>query len=299
MTKYNLLIVSQSTYNDLATFRGFKDVDVDKVVSNVETADCGPMKTYCDFAKENDYSGIPYDKNVDDVMVVGSSHLTFNDMYYPSSDAAKTHNELVKANVIVVPDDVYNKAEDQYTKINILSAKTPPLKNEFFKYYNLTEKTELMKSADAVMVNSTPLFSIYGNVVTGLFQLIFLFMALVTVIALMMAIFFRTLENMEKGSNEYVMAKQIGMSRTEIFRSTMVEALLSQLLPFVIGMIASIIILNQMLGSALQDGQNILSFVFHPTCFTVLVSLIIMLLALVAILVYVVNKRINELRKIH
>jgi len=169
--------------------------------------------------------------------------------------------------------------------------------NEIFDYFNVLFNQANQSKVNVAFTNDVITSHIVRVITIGLFQVVFLMIAIVTLISLMMAIFFKTLENLEKGVYEYIIAKQVGLSNRQIKISIFIEAFMAQVLPFVLGGIVSMLLLQQFIGDRLE-GESIridtLTSLTEPATLAILGTVLSMLIILLIILFYIINKKINE-----
>ncbi|WP_423363167.1 FtsX-like permease family protein [Mycoplasma sp. P36-A1] len=299
-TSQNLLIIKASTFNDYAKFRGSKVV-INKTTSNVNEKDCNLMQDYCNLLASENLNKVAYNDEVGRLLTAQLSSNYFN-LYDPDTmqHTNELSNNFIDPTIIVLSDADYESLnKSDYTPYYVVSGDKLPQKNEFFKYNNMFLTDPVLNNNKVAVIDQTPITLMLSNVAIGLFQLILLLASIITSIALMMAIFFRTLENMEKGINEYVIAKQIGMSKKQILQATSLEAFISQLVPFAIGVIVSLFMFNQMFQVAFDENTTIFTILFQPSNIMILGGLFLMLIILVLILVFLINTRINDQKKMN
>lgn len=300
VTAYNLVLIKASTFNKVAKERGF-DFKTSKSISNIKKENCSIMQHYCDFKSTNNLNKIDYHKEVGQVLGYSDNdRANYLGIAYEENDKMnKWLDNFITPNILIVEDKIYNQVnQNNYDKFYSVTSKNIPTKQEYFKYNNFFEKEFVEDQKNILIVDRNILGALGNAVFVGLFQLVFLLMSLVTAISLMMSIFFRTLENMEKGINEYVIAKQIGLSRIQILISLTIEAFISQVLPFFIGSVASIFCLRQMIYLDL-NGRDYFEVIMEPSNIIVLGGFAMLLIALVIILVYTVYTRIEQQKQIH
>ncbi|MDR1781631.1 MAG: FtsX-like permease family protein [Bacilli bacterium] len=228
-----------------------------------------------------------------------SSMNLLNNYNYPKKPTAadkmvfERTKYLYNATIVVMNDN--NKAFKDYKPLYFNIGKLKISKDSF------TNLLEINKIATSATIDDNGIYSISNGLtllmimvflMVGMFQTILLIGLLTITIALIMSIFFRTLENLENSLDDYIMAKQFGMSKAKILKSLFIEAFVTQALPFVVGIVVSILLFKQMFTSYDQviPFKTVLT---DPLTLMSLGSLTLLLIVLIIILVKNIYSRIK------
>ncbi|MEG0284262.1 MAG: hypothetical protein RR601_05615, partial [Erysipelotrichales bacterium] len=198
--------------------------------------------------------------------------------------------------IIVLPDN--NRTFNKIQKFEVINLHNRIEKSNSFSLFNIIYNDNGISSGNVIVSSDLELNTATSFIVMGLFQVIFLMASIVITIALMMAIFFRTLENLESSVNDYIIAKQVGLKRSQITVSIFIEAFISQLLPFIIGGGVSIVMFNQMIVGKMEGLDSVLPLIQEHSTTTILSSLCGLLVILLIILMYIVLKQIYRLKAV-
>ena len=302
INRKNLLIVKESDFKKYleANNEKFIPLNENEIYSNV-VGNCQDTanKTYCDFLEEK---GIINTREAYALTTMLTANLGEWYLEAPVKNASQEdikaiaeYNKFIVPNIIVLPDDneIFNGENVIYYTTSLNGIK----QNEIFDYFNVLFNQANQSKVNVAFTNDVITSHIVRVITIGLFQVVFLMIAIVTLISLMMAIFFKTLENLEKGVYEYIIAKQVGLSNRQIKISIFIEAFMAQVLPFVLGGIVSMLLLQQFIGDRLE-GESIridtLTSLTEPATLAILGTVLSMLIILLIILFYIINKKINE-----
>ncbi len=171
---------------------------------------------------------------------------------------------------------MYTSSTAEVTKINLLD------------FYQLALSDLFNGSNQSSLAMTGTFFVLIGfTAIVGLFQIMLFAFMIVVVTALMMSMFFRSLENLERGATEYEIAKRLGMSQTIVRIGLIIETFVTQLLPFYIGMIGSLWMYsflfkdlndtNISFGTAMTEPATLFIFVFVITITHVLAFILVMI----------------------
>lgn len=254
------------------------------------------MTKLCNFLTQNNLSLADFENN--------NRNLKLDDAFFYPKNPTKEQQlnfektkGLIGTAVVVLDDDnkLFNEYKPLYYNISNIGFSKDNFTNLLAVNQLVGDQTD--KGIYSLTSDTTTYFLMYFLLI-GLFQTVLLLGLLTISIALIMSIFFRTLENLENSLDEYIIAEQIGMSKKKILASLFIEASLTQALPFVVGAGVSILLFKQMFsgfGEALSFGKVIT----EPLTLWSLGSLAVLLSALIIVLVVSIYRRIkfSNLRK--
>lgn len=153
----------------------------------------------------------------------------------------------------------------------------------------------LMAYTDVLGVAST-------NFISSLFQLVLFIVVLGIIIALIMSLFFRTLEIVENNIDEYMIARSLGFTNRQTFLSILVESAFTQLLPFYIGISVGLVIYQGLFKFFLNGAPETINTVFdllmEPTTMLLFIGFFVAIHLLYVILLVNVYNRIKDQKMI-
>lgn len=287
MSRRPVLLIKQSNYH-----KAFKKPKTGNFISNVNPNTCGKTKLNANYCKLiDDYHLHPkVDENLskfflgnflDHEMVVikENSPRSYSNYHYPIimvvDDNSKLLNKLKPETLITYDQSINDSQAVSYS--NLFFSKNPELRNFINPY----------------IINTLTAPIIYGS-----FQLTFFIFAIVLLIALMMSMFFRTLESIELSLNDYIIAKRMGLTNKAINISLLTEIFIAQLLPFYFGIIASILLTRQLFVSKIFGNFAFHTAIMEPANMTFIIAILIVLHVLVVILMMIIKYEINHIKKI-
>ncbi|MDR3215184.1 MAG: hypothetical protein LBT75_02780 [Bacilli bacterium] len=256
---------------------------------------CSSKKELCKFLNQHNI-------NTYDISLINNMGLTsIADTSYIVTK--KTNKDIIKniegmkgligVDILVLNDDnpLFNTYDNKKEYVNVTSF---PITKTYFT--NLLEVNKLANSQqDQGLYSTTGLGStqlILVFLLIGLFQTILLVGVMTLSIALIMSIFFRALENLENSLEEYIIAAQFGMSRRKILKAIIIEACVTQALPFAIGIVVSVGLFYQ-LYTSFNYGIPFHNIMSDSLTLFSLGTIAIILVILIVILVQNIYSRIN------
>ena len=176
--------------------------------------------------------------------------------------------------------------------------------NDNFIAISLLYSTE-MQNAAVQGVHQLETYEVLRNssiaLVYGTIQIMFFIVLIGVIIALVMTLFFRTLEIIENSIEEYIVARQLGLSDTKTKIAIAIEAAITQLLPFYLGMSGGFLVFAQFMK---LDNSGIISLVLfdflkEPATLTIFVVVIFLVNLLYGILILYMFSRIKTQELYH
>ena len=145
------------------------------------------------------------------------------------------------------------------------------------------------------------------NFIYSLFQLVLFIVVLGIIIALIMSLFFRTLEIVENNIEEYMIARSLGFTNRQTFLSILVESAFTQLLPFYMGISVGLVIYQGLFQFFLNNGssnggsapiETVFDLLMEPTTMVLFIGFFVAIHLLYAILLVNVYSRIKNQKMI-
>lgn len=194
-------------------------------------------------------------------------------------------------NVLILNGD--NPLFKKTKAYNIISSQDILKQNDVLRIFEVLNndvfKTNNISILSDDLVNNALLKMVFSVV-----QLIVFLVVVIVTISLLMAIFFRNLENLEKGMEEYLIAKKLGMSNKQVMQANLIESIISQILPFVVGFIFAIPLLNQLFFTSNYVQGNAFTYLLEPNVISIIIFIFLILVLLCFILVALVVSKINK-----
>lgn len=209
-----------------------------------------------------------------------------------------TFQETVVANDVIKPVYLHLstnefKESDMFKTIQFFSL---PFMSEIASLSN-DKGIYLMAYIDVLGVASV-------NFIYSLFQLVLFIVVLGIIIALIMALFFRTLEIVENNIDEYMIARSLGFTNRQTFLSILVESAFTQLLPFYLGISVGLVIYQGLFKFFLNNGSGtgpintVFDLLMEPTTMVLFIGFFVAIHFLYAILLVNVYNRIKNQKMI-
>jgi hypothetical protein len=226
-----------------------------------------------------------------------NSNLLYGIPYYLDNSAkanlSRTFNE---SNLIVVPDNnpIFKSGKLNEKFMSVVSKE--PTKRELFTYYSIFN-VEKNVANDVVPLGYLLTTGIMVNIVIGLFQLVLLFVSMIIIIALMMAIFFKTMENLDNTIDDFKISNNLGMSYSKIRTTILIESFVCQFLPFVLGIACSILLFGTFFTNPIfknnEEFFNYSDILSDKTNLAILISIGVILVVILLILVEITIKKVK------
>ncbi|MEG0569828.1 MAG: FtsX-like permease family protein, partial [Erysipelotrichales bacterium] len=294
---HGAIAIKESDYNKLLKADGFKEERVPKNKEFLVKGKKNFNKKSANLKKVINSAG--YNINGGAYKESGHEILDFF-MMEDIKDASLAKYDLslrlLGSDIVVLKDD--NPVFKKLTKIEVLNLENKITKDNAFSMFNIIHGNKSLDNDKVELSNDIEVNMASSYIALGLFQLIFLMASIVVTLALMMAIFFRTLENLEASINDYVIAKQVGLKKSQITVSIFIEAFISQLLPFLVGGLVSILMVNQMFANKIPGLNTIWPLLKEPATASILLGLCAFLFILLIVLMYSVLKEIYRLKAV-
>lgn len=193
---------------------------------------------------------------------------------------------------IVVLDD--NNSLFKGTKTySIISSKDVLKQTDVLRMFEVLNNDTFKTTSHSILSDnliSTALVKMLFSII----QLIVFLVVVIVTISLLMAIFFRNLENLEKGMEEYMIAKKLGMSDKQVMKANLIESVVTQIFPFLVGFVVAIPLLNQLFFTSEFIEGNVLTYLIDPSVIGIILFIFLILVILCFILVSLMVTKINK-----
>lgn len=197
--------------------------------------------------------------------------------------------EIAYNNIVVLNDN--NPAFDNVKSYPVTYTKAVFHKADILSVFKIISD-DALNNPNISIISTSLVSNAMNAIVFSLMQLIVLLVVIIVTVSLLMAVFFKNLENTEKGLEEYKIAKTLGMSDQQVFKANLIETLFTQALPFVIGFVCAIPLFNQLLFVDIPG--NVFEYLFEPSVIGIIVLVFVILVVLSASLMGTMVKKINQ-----
>jgi len=168
-----------------------------------------------------------------------------------ASNRKEQYRQFYRITPIIIDDEAWTQRLLKYPKYQLLinNCTYNKLERDLFinVFYSLHEYlgTQGVAQADIQLYAMNYLTIIQKGTIlfiNSLFQISFFLVAIAAILALIMSLFFRTLEVIENNLEEYAIAHSLGLSMQQLYHIIALETGFSQLLPFFIGIIGGLLV---------------------------------------------------------